>query len=257
MDNSQHTQDEPNPLIESQNLILETMKFVLDSSVNIQNKLDTLSQKVDNLSKMSQSVNNLKNQIDKLSIEMKDQKNYIKQLVGNLKNEHKQSIEKLTNQSVEQINKLEKSITKIKSSHTELSKQINNVLGSNDSINENLLEMKNIAKLTILNQIINKPEKIMPSTNEVKNSYSDFEICKIAAESHNVDAMYKLAMMYFNGSDGAVENKKTAFEWFQKAAINGNTLSMKMLSDCYKNGWGTTANKQNADYWQNKLKGTS
>ena len=216
-----------------------------------------MSQKLDNLSKISQNVNNLKNQIDKLSRELKDQKNYIKQLITNLKVENKQATDQLNKQVNEQTSKFDKALAKMKIDSTEMTKQINTISIKSDTFNKNLTTAENLIKLIAANQAISRESRLMPLTSDNKSACSNFELCKLAAESGNVDAMYKLAMMYFNGSDGASKNRDTAFEWFQKAAVNGNINSMKMLADCHKNGWGTVANKQSADYWTKKLKSHS
>ena len=247
-------QNEQNTLIENQNLILETIKFILESSMKNQNDIKELNQKLDSLSKISQNVNNLKNQMDRLSRELKDQKNYVKQLIGNFKTENKQALDQLNKQVTEQTSKFDKSLLKMKNDSTELAKQVNNLSVKSDSINKNLITAESLIKLIATNQMVSRTSRLMPLMSDNKSTYSDFELCRLAAESSNADAMYKLAMMYFNGSDGAVKNKETAFELFQKSAINGNINAMKMLADCHKNGWGTSANKQSADYWTKKLK---
>ena len=247
-------QNEQNTLIENQNLILETIKFILESSMKNQNDIKELNQKLDNLSKISQNVNNLKNQVDKLSRELKDQKNYVKQLIGNFKTENKQALDQLNKQVTEQTSKFDKSLVKMKNDSTELAKQVNNLSVKSGTINKSLATTESLIKLIAANQLVNRASRLMPPTSDDKTAYSDFELCRLAAESGNADAVYKLAMMYFNGSDGAVKNKETAFELFQKSAINGNINAMKMLADCHKNGWGTSANKQSADYWTKKLK---
>ena len=250
-------QNEQSTLIENQNLILETIKFILELSIKNQNEIRELSQKLDNVSKTSQNVNNLKNQVDKLSKELKEQKNYIKQMFGNLKNENKQAFDQLNKQVNEQTSKFDKALAKMKIDSTELTKQVNTISVKSDTLNKNLTAAENLIKLIAANQTIDRRSRLMSLTSDTKSDYSDFELCKLAAESGNTDSMHKLAMMYFNGSDGASKNKETAFEWFQRAAINGNVNAMKMLVDCHKNGWGTVANKQNADYWTKKLKSHS
>ena len=247
-------QNEQSTLIENQNLILETIKFILESTVKNQNEIKELNQKLDTLSKISQNVNNLKNQVDKLSRDLKDQKNYVKQLITNLKAENKQAIDQLNKQVNEQTSKFDKALAKMKIDSTEMAKQINSISVKSDNLNKNLATAENLIKLIAANQTISRESRLMPLTSDNKSVYSDFELYKVAAESGNIDAMHKLAMMYFNGSDGASKNRETAFEWFQKAAVNGNINSMKMLADCHKNGWGTVANKQSADYWTKKLK---
>ena len=216
-----------------------------------------MNQKLDNLSRISQNVNQLKNQVDKLSKELKEQKNYIKQLIGNSKNENKQAFEQLNKQTAEQTSKFDKALAKMKIDTTEMVKQVNNISVKSDSINKNLIAAENLIKLIAANQTVSRSSRLIPLNSDNKSGYSDFELCKLAAESGNTDAMYKLAMMYFNGSDGTAKNKEIAFEWFQRAAVNDNINAMKMLADCHKNGWGTVANKQSAEYWNKKLKNHS
>ena len=250
-------QNEQSTLIENQNLILETIKFILESTVKNQNEIKELNQKLDNLPKISQNLNNLKNQVDKLSREVKDQKNYVKQLITNLKAENKQAIDQLNKQVNEQTSKFDKALAKMKIDSAELTKQVNSISVKSDTLNKNLTASENLIKLIAANQTISRESRLMPLTSDSKTAHSDFELCKVAAESGNIDAMHKLAMMYFNGSDGTPKNRDIAFEWFQKAAVNGDVNAMKMLADCHKNGWGTVANKQSADYWTKKLKSHS
>ena len=247
-------QNEQSTLIENQNLILETIKFILESSIKNQNEIKELNQKLENLSKISQNVNNLKSQVDKVSRELKDQKNYVKQLIGNFKTENKQSIDQLNKQMTEQTSRFDKALAKMKIESTELTKQVNNLSAKSDTINKNLTTAESLIKLIVANQIVRRTNRLMPPTSDSKVAYTDFELCRLAAESGNVDAMYKLAMMHFNGSGGATKNRETAFELFQRSAVNGNANAMKMLVECHKNGWGTPANKQSAEYWTKKMK---
>ena len=247
-------QNEQNTLVENQNLILETIKFILESSIKNQNDIKELNQKLDNLSKISQNVNHLKNQVDKLSRELKDHKNYTKQLIGNFKTENKQAIDQLNKQVTDQTSRFDKALARMKIESTELTKQVSNLSAKSDTTNKKLTTTESLIKFIAANQLVNRASRLMPPTSDDKAAYSDFELFRLAAESGNAEAMYKLAMMYFNGSDGSVKNREAAFEWFQKSAVNGNVNAMKMLSDCHKNGWGTSANKQSADYWTKKLK---
>ncbi len=247
-------ENEQNTLIETQNLILETVKFVLESSVKNQNEIKALNQKLDNLSKISQNVNNIKNQVDKLSNEIREQKNYLKQMIGNIKNENKLGIDKVVKQVSDQTSKFDKALAKMKIDSTEMMKQVNALNVKSDTVNKNMTTAENLIKLIAANQMVSRSSRLMPLTSDNKAGYSDLELCRLAAESGNTDAMYKLAMMYFNGNGGTTKNREVAFEWFQKSAVNGNVNAMKMLADCHKNGWGTAANKQSAEYWVKKSK---
>ena len=253
----QKIQSDQSTIIENQNLMLETIKFILDLAVNNQNELKTLDRKLENLPRIIQTANNIKNQIDNLSKELKEQKNVIKQLLGNAKNENKQYADKINKQMTDQLNKFEKSLTTIKNNHGEINNKINAITMKSNGISEKFNELEQMIKIINVNQVIDKKKRFMPATINDKDKPSDIDILQLASETDNSDAIYKLALIYFNGSDGANKNLNLAFELFQKSAINGNMKAIKMLIDCYKNGWGTNKNNQNADYWQKKLKSGS
>ncbi len=54
-----------------------------------------------------------------------------------------------------------------------------------------------------------------------------------AATQNNVDAQYLLGAMYDNGR-GVIKNKRTAVEWYQKAADQGHTKAQDTLSSIHE-----------------------
>lgn len=51
---------------------------------------------------------------------------------------------------------------------------------------------------------------------------------KPVAEAGNAEAQYALGFMYYYGQ-GVIEDRKTAVEWFQKSAMQGNLDAIKSL----------------------------
>ena len=54
---------------------------------------------------------------------------------------------------------------------------------------------------------------------------------------------------------GGIENQLKygeAFKWPLKSAENGNTDAMLLVSDMYKNGLGTKADRKKSEEWHNK-----
>ncbi len=65
----------------------------------------------------------------------------------------------------------------------------------------------------------------------------------------DVDAMYCLAMNYYEGRSGADKDYYKAFEWFKKAAIKEHVFAQYRLGLCYLYGLGTEKNNLFAWKW--------
>ena len=67
------------------------------------------------------------------------------------------------------------------------------------------------------------------------------------AQRGDAQAQYKLAeKLFLNGDE---EDRRTAVEWYWKAAEQGLANAQYHLGVCYANGTGTAVNKQEAFYW--------
>jgi TPR repeat protein len=56
------------------------------------------------------------------------------------------------------------------------------------------------------------------------------------AESGDAMAQFNLGECYRDGSNGVVQDHKQAFDWFHKAALQGNTKAMKNIGAAYEHG---------------------
>jgi hypothetical protein len=65
----------------------------------------------------------------------------------------------------------------------------------------------------------------------------------------DVDAMYCLAMNYYEGRGGADKDYYKAFEWLKKAAMKEHVFAQYRLGLCYLYGLGTKQNNQLAWKW--------
>ena len=63
--------------------------------------------------------------------------------------------------------------------------------------------------------------------------------------------MCDIGIMY-NYGQGVPRDYARAFEWYKKAAENGNIRAMDYLGDMYKNGDGVVRDKQKAEEWKRK-----
>ena len=95
-------------------------------------------------------------------------------------------------------------------------------------------------------------------TNKKKNTagrgaariaqYRDTEKLKLAAEQGNVEAQYKVGLVYLNGN-GVDRDYAAAVKWFQKAAKQGDSDAQCALGECYMNGDGVTRDLSEAVKW--------
>ena len=68
-------------------------------------------------------------------------------------------------------------------------------------------------------------------------------------KEEDVDAMYCLAMNYYEGRGGADKDYYEAFEWFKKAAMKDHVFAQYRLGLCYLYGLGTEKNNLLAWKW--------
>ena len=77
----------------------------------------------------------------------------------------------------------------------------------------------------------------------------DISRLKASAEAGNRDAAFYLASCYKNGW-GTEANPEEAFRWFSVAAEAGDTVSMTSLANCYMEGVGTEKDLAKCFAWQ-------
>ena len=98
----------------------------------------------------------------------------------------------------------------------------------------------------IIFENVTLPWGIIKSLNE---DVSRFQGCKIAAEHGDKRAMYALALMYLYGEDGANKDLHAANDWFRQAADANVAEAMRMVGECYAEGWGCYVDKKAAVRW--------
>ncbi len=69
------------------------------------------------------------------------------------------------------------------------------------------------------------------------------------AEKGNHEKQYLVGFVFFRGVEGAKRNYKKAFEWFSKAAENGNSRACVSLGDMYNYGFSVKENDVRAVKW--------
>lgn len=77
------------------------------------------------------------------------------------------------------------------------------------------------------------------------------KLFEIAADQGELEALEKLAYMYFNGL-GVKQNKQNAIMFYHKAAKQGAMLSQRNLGYLYRKGLGAEKNIEKAIYWYQK-----
>lgn len=75
-----------------------------------------------------------------------------------------------------------------------------------------------------------------------------------AATKGQPDAAYQIGYAYYWGKAGQSKDRKTAFQWFTKAAGQGNRAAMTYLSKMYSLGQGTTRDKEQAAVWADRAR---
>ncbi len=72
------------------------------------------------------------------------------------------------------------------------------------------------------------------------------------AQSGDADAQYRLGLIYDNNLEDIEKSQKIAFEWFQKAALQGHALGQYFLGSKYAAGSGTAKDYKLAKEWLQK-----
>ena len=98
----------------------------------------------------------------------------------------------------------------------------------------------------IIFENVSLPWGIIKSLDE---DVSKFQGCKIAAEAGDKRAMYALALMYLYGEDGASKDFHAANDWFRRAADANVAEAIRMVGECYEEGWGCYVDRQAAIRW--------
>lgn len=82
------------------------------------------------------------------------------------------------------------------------------------------------------------------------NQQDNFQELTQKAKQNDVEAQYKLAVMYFDGN-GVAKNEIKAIAWFKKAAENGSSDASFNLGLIYDKGLGVPKNSKLAFKWYN------
>ncbi|SCA58364.1 hypothetical protein AB751O23_AA_00330 [Chlamydiales bacterium SCGC AB-751-O23] len=85
-------------------------------------------------------------------------------------------------------------------------------------------------------------------SKDLKESFKWFHR---AAKKGNVEAQYKLGMMYFNAK-GTVRDYHLSFVWYRRAAQKGYAKAQNALGYLYETGLGTQKNSSQAALWYEK-----
>ncbi|MCF6196405.1 MAG: sel1 repeat family protein [Emcibacter sp.] len=80
------------------------------------------------------------------------------------------------------------------------------------------------------------------------NKKTALEWCNKAANNGNSDAQMALGLIYAKGED-VPQNYQTAFKWYLKAAQQGNISAQNNIGQLYINGWGVSTDYQEAMNW--------
>ena len=115
-----------------------------------------------------------------------------------------------------------------------------------------------ISALILRNAIIRKRNQelsydayaaaMVSATQQDDLTPDDIEKLRLSAEAGNIDAAFFLASCFKNGW-GTEVNPEEAFRWFSYAAEGGDPVSMIALANCYQEGIGTEADPAKALEW--------
>ena len=97
---------------------------------------------------------------------------------------------------------------------------------------------------SILMEVANKAD-------EGKQYKKAFEFYKLAAETNNIEAIYKLGTYYYYGQ-GVVQDYFEAFRWIRKVAEQGYAPAQSSLGYCYDKGAGVAQDEVEAVKWYRK-----
>ena len=119
--------------------------------------------------------------------------------------------------------------------------------------------MKNILfaillSLAVISNLAYAEVKAVSKTADVNvNNVNEEDFQKILAlaKQGDVEAQYKLGLMYYTGAY-VTQNYKQAAYWFEKAATLGVAKAQYNLGLMYDNGQGVTQDYKQAVYWFEK-----
>ena len=83
------------------------------------------------------------------------------------------------------------------------------------------------------------PEVLQSLADVSARKEQSFRALLDAAEEGDLDAQYKVAMSYCNGTDGAPKDGEQAFRWFTRAAEGDHISAQYGLGLCWLRGIGT------------------
>lgn len=93
---------------------------------------------------------------------------------------------------------------------------------------------------------------ILGNSYDVTQNYQEaFQWYLKAAQQGNAIAQNNLGFMYANGH-GVTQNYQEAFKWYLKSAQQGLAVAQINLGELYENGYGTRRDLQQAIEWYNK-----
>ena len=88
------------------------------------------------------------------------------------------------------------------------------------------------------------PEVLQSMADVSAKKEQSFRELLEAAEEGDLDAQYKVAMNYCNGTGGAPRDGEEAFRWFVKAADGDHISAQYGLGLCWLRGIGTEKNPE-------------
>ena len=89
------------------------------------------------------------------------------------------------------------------------------------------------------------------SALEKQDYKTAFPLMRKSAEAGDADAMYSLALMYWNGQ-GVAPSTATSIQWLNKAGAAGNVSAMNALAKLYMTGAGVPRDVLQARNWAEK-----
>ena len=94
-------------------------------------------------------------------------------------------------------------------------------------------------------------DSLLDGTFRPRQAEQAFPLYLKAANKNNIDAQYKVGLMYSQG-DGITQSYLSASQWFRRAADNGDPRAQLNLGDYYINGIGLSEDVRQAVDWYEK-----
>ncbi|MCH1429885.1 MAG: sel1 repeat family protein [Chlamydiales bacterium] len=118
-------------------------------------------------------------------------------------------------------------------------------VGRGESVKQRAQSGDTEAQLTYANQLL---QGLSGQSKDFKEAFKWFHR---AAKKGNIEAQYKLGMMYFNAK-GTVRDYHLAFVWYRRAAQKGYAKAQNALGYMYEAGLGTRKDATQAAHWYEK-----